>query len=214
MEHQKDCLSKSSNFWEKITAISTLIVALGGLGALVFARYQIREIRTEAEIQIKEMQVEAQTQHLLVFIDKFRSSDEISRQKLLAEKRIDRKIERLRKLDTDNPPVELLDELLLCDNIGLLTNRGYLNEHDVWQAFGQWILYLYADSRPYLDGLSGPSDYGECRKLSENIRLIEQKENKSTYDHPGEEDLYGYYLTMTEEQTGQPTFKVRIAPKK
>lgn len=165
------------HFWNRITAtditaFSTLILAIGSLGTLLFAwiqiqnmregvQHQISEMRDEARGQIREMREEAKTQHLISLINAYNSPENQLLRKSLAQKRVEQK--RLRELDTDNIPVELDDELAFCDNMGLLTERGYLDRHDVWYVFGQWLFFLREDARPYLDSLkSNPADYQMC----------------------------------------------------
>jgi len=201
------------SIWEQITAISSLVLAVVGLAALIFTWKQIHEMRDEARVQIAEMRAETQVQHLTALMDKFDSVDRIAIRRSLALKRIDKRLGRLREMDVDDAPVELGQELDFCEDIGLLTGRGYLDRHDVWNVFGTWLFYLYTDARPYLDNLQGQADYRECKNLVESIRPIEAKEDASAYDHPTESDLYSSYLIDIENQSGQPASRGR-APRK
>lgn len=200
-----------SVIWSQITAVSSLVLAIVGLVALIFTWIQLHEMRNEARVQIGEMREEARIQHLTTLIDKFDSPDRIAIRKALALKRIDKTQGRLRLLDVNNAPVELYDELGLCEDIGLLTERGYLDRHDVWNSFGDWLSYLYADARPLLDSEQkrSPAEFRECSSLVESIRLIEAKEDLGADDHPSESDLYGSYLSDSERSAGQPAFRGR-----
>lgn len=216
-------------FWSRIsatgiTAIGTLILAIG---TLIFAwmqiqnmrdgtQRQISEMRDEARDQINEMREEARVQHLTALMDKFDSPAFQAVRKSLALKRIDQKQKRLRDLDSDNEPYppEFDDELTFCDHVGLLTERGYLDRHDVWYAFGQWLFYLREDARPYLDSLSSdPADYQKCISLVDSIQTFENKENNGAYIHPREDDLINYYQSDIDMLQGQPAAR-RKAPKK
>jgi hypothetical protein len=182
--------------------MSTLVLAIVGICALIFARGQIAEMHEEARIQ-----------QLTAFVNKFDSHDRITIRRNLALKRVDQKQMRLRQLDIQNPPVELEDELDFCEDIGLLTDHGYLDRHDVWNQFGVWLFYLYTDARPYLDNLQSPADYRVCMNLVESIRPIEAKEGANTYDHPSESDLYDSYMEDIQRQSGQPAYRARGSKK-
>jgi hypothetical protein len=203
----------SYDIWGRITAISSLALAVVGLLALWMTERQILEMQREARDQITEMRAENQVQHLTALIDKFDSPDQVALRKTLAEKRIDKVSGRLRELDVDNPPAEFDTELGFCDDIGLLTERGYLNVHDVWNSFGEWLFYLYADARPYLDSLRSPADFRECSNLVDHMIPIEKNEGASTYDHPSEDELYSNYLEDIERQSGQPPSRGRTLRK-
>jgi hypothetical protein len=171
----------------------------------------------EATGQINEMREEARGQHLTAMMDKYDSPAFQSVRKSLAQHRIVRlgkKKKRLRDLeaeDEDFPP-EFDEELQFCDNIGLLTDRGYLDRHDVWYAFGQWLFFLREDARPYLDTV-GPADYQKCISLVDSISAFEQNENKGAYLHPSEDDRIDFYQTDIDMQPGQPANRIR-GPKK
>jgi hypothetical protein len=200
-----------SVIWNQITAFSSLALAIVGLVALIFTWIQINEMRNEARVQIGEMREEARVQHLTALIDKFDSPDRVAIRKSLALKRIDKTQGRLRLLDVNNAPIELYDELGLCEDIGLLTERGYLDRHDVWNSFGSWLAYLYADARPLLDSEQkiSPAEFQKCSSLVESIRLIEAKEDLGADDHPSESDIYNSYLSDSERPAGQPMFRGR-----
>jgi hypothetical protein len=87
-----------------------------------------------------------------------------------------------------------------------LTKRGYLDRHEVWNEFRDWLFYLYADARPLLDveRKDDPSEYMECTNLVESLKLIEAKEAAGALDHPSEGDLYNDYIGDIERQLGQP----------
>jgi hypothetical protein len=184
-----------SSVWERLTAIGSIILAFVSMVALAVAWRQVHEMREEARIQ-----------HLTALVDKWDSPEWYAIRKSLAQQRVDEKQERLRPLDVANAPVEFYDELGFCEDIGLLTERGYLDLHDVWNEFGDWLFILYADARPLLDSeqRTSPAEFRECTNLVESIRSIEVKEDASSDDHPSEKDIYESYLGDLDSQSGQP----------
>jgi hypothetical protein len=196
--------------WDRLNALSTFALALLALFALVFTWVQIREMRRQEAVQreqsqqqIAEMREESKVQHLMELVGRWESPEQIVIRRNLALKRVDRKRGGLYKLDPHNPPVEMEEELDLCEDIGLLTKREYLDRHDVWDEFSEWAFYLYADAHPYLASLND-SDYKECRDLVETMRPIEKSEGNG-YDSPDEDDLYGVYLDDIDRAPGLPT---------
>ena len=103
----------------------------------------------------------------------------------------------------------MLDELNLCDHIGLLTHRGALNRQDVWSEFGYWLFPLYTDARSVIDSSrkDSPATFRECIWLLDVIRPIEAKEDASSEDHPSESDIYSFYLGEVDTEPGQPILK-------
>ncbi len=118
-------------------AIFSGILAVTAVGALWYARDQIKETREESEVQIKEARQEAEVQHLLALVNQFDQEPMATYRRALAQKRLKRE---------DEDPMELYRLLDFFETVGLLVNRGYLDEEDVWSEFGHWILTLNADS--------------------------------------------------------------------
>ena len=107
------------------------------MGALWYARDQIQQTREESEIQLEQAHEEDQIQHLLVLVSEFDQEPMATYRKGLANKRLNTK---------DDDPLELYRVLDFFETIGRLVDRGYLNEQDVWNEFGYWVLHLNADS--------------------------------------------------------------------
>lgn len=224
MEEDRTTPGTTKQWWDSdnVTAICTLVLAIGSLGTLIFAwiqiqdtrvgtQRQISEMRDEARGQISEMREEARVQHLTELIDRFDSPAFQSIRKSLALRRVDQRSKRLRDLDADSEPFppEFDEELMFCDHIGLLTERGYLDRHDVWYAFGQWLFLLREDARPYLETLSNPADYQKCISLVDSIRPFEEQENKGAYNHLREDDFVSYYQSDIDMLQGQPAYRRR-----
>jgi hypothetical protein len=197
--------------WDRITALSTLTLAIVGVAALAFTWKQIDDMKSQSAIQVSEMRSETQVQHLTTLIDKFDSSEWAINRKNLALKRVDIKYKKLRPLDVNDAPIELYDELGFCDDIGLLTERGYLDPHDVWNSFGDWIDLLYADARPLVnfEQRKSPATFRECTNLVESMKQIEAKEDAGADNNISEDDIYGNYVGDIESQAGEPPSRGR-----
>ncbi len=193
-----------SSIWDRITAFSSFAMAVMGIGALIFTWLQIREMRNEVTVE-----------HLTELIDKYDSPDQITIRKSLAAKRVDQEHGQLRPLNVNDAPTELYDELGFCEDIGLLTKRGYLDPHDVWNEFGGWLLLLYTDAHPLLDSeqKQDPSEYRDCTSMVENLKSIDNNEASSANDHPSDSDLYNSYLGDIQRQSGQPAYRGRMHKK-
>lgn len=180
--------------WNAITAMATVLVAMTGIVAVVFAVVQIREFREEAKIQ-----------HLEDRIKEYDSPRFLAIRKALAEKRIDTVQKRLNQLDPDNEPDELDEEMDFCDDLGLLVSRGALSRNDVWSVFSTWLFVLHTDARPVIDEArkDGPAYYGNCTDLVKSMEPIEEKENNGNDDHPSESDIYQFYLSELDAQPGE-----------
>jgi hypothetical protein len=193
--------------WNAVTALCTLTLAGAAIVALWFTERQISALRTETERQISEFHEEAKIQHLNEQIDKFEGPRMTAIRRSLAEKRMDLKEQRLKELDASDPPGELLDELNFCDDIGLLTSRGFLDLHDAWSEFSYWLFPLYADSRSVVDAARNdehaPASYINCSELMENMLPIEKSEDAGSDDHPSEPDIYAFYLDERDAEVGQ-----------
>lgn len=125
--------------WNAVNGVSSVAVAVVAILALIFTGVQIHAYREETKVQ-----------HLMELVREFEAQRFAGIRRSLASQRIDTKLNRLKKLDPDNPPGEMLDELNFCVDVGLLTSRGALNVHDVWSEFGYWLFPVYYDSRPVI----------------------------------------------------------------
>lgn len=192
--------------WDRITALSSLTLACVGIVALTFTWVQLDDMKRQSTIQISEMRSETQAQHLTALIDKYDSSEWASDRKALAVKRVDTKRRTLLPLDVDDAPIELYNELNFCDDIGLLTERGYLDRHDVWSSFGDWIFLLYADGRQLLDSeqKKSPAEFRECTNLVNSIKAIEAKEDAGADNNISKDYILDSYMGDIERQSDQP----------
>jgi hypothetical protein len=126
--------------WEKVNAISSILLVFVGVGGIVFAYYQIKESRDEAKMQ-----------HLVEVVQQFDQPPYSDIRKKLGVERIDTKQRTVRPLDVEDPPNEMIDLLDFCRHIGMLVSRGYLDEGDVYGEFADPLFLLYSDARPLID---------------------------------------------------------------
>jgi hypothetical protein len=204
---------QNSNRWQKVTAISTAIstalAACAAWAALTFAYRQIQEGKQALERQIKESREQAKIQRLVEIEYRFEHSPMIDIRRKLAAERIDKRHQRLFHLDTDNPPAAMYDALDFCEDVGQLTQRGYLDSHDVWSVLGYWLLVMYTDARPLVDAerKHSPASYANCVRLMDNIRPIEMKEDAGAFEHPSESNIYNFYSYEGDAKAGEPARK-------
>lgn len=191
-----------------ITACATVLIAVTALLAFGFA-----------ERHIEQSEQQARVEHLEARLSEYESPGFVDLRKSLADQRIDPAEKRLRKIDPDDPPDPLIDELNFCDDLGLRVYRGDLNRHDVWDVFSTWLFVLYRDAQPAIDAArqkEGAAVFGNCTDLVESLKDIEVAENASPrMIHPSDDYIYRFYLSETNAQPGQPPNKTRtrrIAP--
>jgi 23S rRNA maturation mini-RNase III len=169
------------------TAIFSGILAVTAVGALWYARDQIRETHAEAETQIKEARQQAQIQHLIELVNEFDQEPMATYRRGLAEKRL--------KQDDDDPK-ELYRVLDFFETVGLLVNRGYLNEEDVWNEFGCWILNLNADSEMRAnveyENNRDPTEYANYLQLVARLQRIDAAHNGNS-SRLTKEDVTAFY---------------------
>jgi len=169
------------------TAFFSGMLAVTALGALWYARVQIREARELSEVQIKESQHQAQIQHLLTLENEFNQEPMATYRRGLAEKRLKHK---------DVEPLEMYKVLNFFDTVGLLVDRGYLNEEDVWSVFGYLVLNLYADSdiRATLqtEREQHPYEYTSLKSLVDRLERIDVAHHGPA-SHITDEELMDFY---------------------
>ena len=122
------------------TAIFSGILAVTAVAALWYARDQIKETREESEVEIKEARQQAQIQHLLTLVNEFDQEPMATYRRGFAQKRLSHK---------DDDPIELYRILDFFETVGLLVNRGYLNErmHQSGQGNRFWSVRIKFLSR-------------------------------------------------------------------
>jgi len=187
---------RESSKWEKITALSSLALAVLALIALVLTYQQILEFHHEAQIQ-----------HLAEVVHEFDYGPVNSSFSALAKKRIDQDKETLNTLDENDPPSEMYDVANFFEYVALLTKRGYLDKNDVWESFSYYLFNFYADARPMIDEeqKQDRDTFADLSWLMDNMRQIEDDPtHRGVEDHPTPNDIYGFYNGYIDATSGIP----------
>lgn len=187
---------RESNKWEKITALSSLALAVLALIALVFSYRQIVEFHHEAQVQ-----------HLSEAVHDFDYGPVSKSLNALARKRVNQSKEALNVFDEDNAPSEMYDVADFFDYVGLLTKRGYLDKTDIWDTFGYYLFNFYADARPMIDAEQKKDRdmFANLTWLIDAIRQIEDDpKHQGAEDHPTPNDVYGFYSGYIDSAAGVP----------
>jgi hypothetical protein len=198
-------MSRESNAWEKLDAISSLLLVFVGAGALIFANSQIRESRDEARMQ-----------HLVEVVRQFEESPILDTRRRLASERIDTKLKIVLPLDPNDPPDAMTDMANFYQHIGLLVSDGYLDKRDVWGEFSDAMFVFYADARPMIEDAQKeqPAYFGGFTDLMEDMEKIDKDDNEGKGSHPSQADIYSFYAAEAESQAGMPISKRRIIQRK
>lgn len=190
------------------TAIFSGILAVTAVGALWYARDQIRETRQDSEVQIKASRQQAQIQHLLTLVNEFNQEPMLTYRRGLAQKRLSNK---------DSDPTESYRVLDFFETVGLLVNRGYLNEEDVWEEFGLWILSINADSKirsnVERERKDDPTVYANYQSLVERMQRIDAARH-GTSSHKSQEEVMDFYRDELRIGGGTPIRTHIRSPKK
>jgi len=200
---------RHANPWERILAISTAIAALGSLVAILLAVYlangQIKEGRASLEAQLKETRDEAKVEHLVDEVVRFNQPPLALSRVALAKARLDEKHKTVLPLDAENPPTEMWDVLNECDQVGILTRKGYLDVGDVYDELGYWLLNFYADAEPAVlaDRKQYPASEKDCTWLIEQLKPLEMKYDDGRNLRLSKEDLYWFYEEELRTKVGQ-----------
>lgn len=160
----------------------------------------IRALKYTAN-QIEDFREESQAQHLIEKVDEFDSPRYKAIRKELAEKRLSPSTGTLKKLDIDDAPAGMFDELSFCNDLGVLTRHGALNAYDVWAEFSYWLFPMYADAQALIkDNQKGfPASWSNCDYLMEQVRIVEEHEDAGKQLKQQEEDIVSFYSGELEE---------------
>jgi hypothetical protein len=85
---------------------------------------------------------------------------------------------------------------LISNHSAATINRGYLNEEDVWEEFGLWILSINADSKirsnVERDRKNDPTVYANYQILVERMQRIDAARH-GTSSHMSQEEVMDSY---------------------
>jgi hypothetical protein len=200
-------LRQPSNRWEKlgalasaVTAFSTFLLVVAGVGALFFANRQIQESREQAKIQ-----------HLDELVQRFDQPPMVDFRRMLAVKRLDAKHEKLLPLDPDDAPDEMSDVLGFFEDMSLLEKRGYLDKYDVWFEFSNSMFPLYADARPYIESQQKDDKeaYAGFSEMMKEMTQIDIERDGGVSIHPSQADIREFYVGEAEDQPGALPTRLR-----
>lgn len=200
---------RHANPWERVLAISTAIGAVGSLVAILAAFYlanvQIKEARAAMEQQLKEIRDEAKIQHLVDEVVRFNQPPLALSRVALARQRLDERQKTVVVFDAENPPTEMWDVLNECDQVGILTRKGYLDVGDVYDELGYWLLNFYADAEPAVlaDRKQYPTSEKDCTWLVQQMRPLEIKYDDGRNLRLTKVDLYWFYEEELHTKVGQ-----------
>src|SRR5260370_23370715 len=157
--------AKSSGLlWDRITAISTVVLALTGAAALIFAWLQIQEFRNAAQVQ-----------HIDELVHRW-DYEMVDARRALALKRLDPKQQTLLALNMDDPPKEMDAILNFYEHMDVMIDRGYVDKDDVWREFSDGMFPFYTDAHPYIDKSQkeDPALWCGCSDLMADMRNKEK----------------------------------------
>jgi hypothetical protein len=186
-----------------VAAVGALLTLVAILVSGYLAWDAITAQKSEADAAIAEQRDEAKIAHLVEESAAFDEEPLYSERQKLARDRIDARRGVLLPMTYDDSPEELWDVLNECDHLGLLTQRGYLDAHDVWSELGYWLFNIYADAKPVIEsdrrgdpdtGRKGePASMSSCTWLIEQITPIELKEDNGAELNPSQDDINAFY---------------------
>jgi hypothetical protein len=171
-----------------LNVIFSAVLAATAVGALLYARKQIREARADSASQIEEAHNEVQVQHLLTMVSEFDQDPMATYRRELAKKRLKGKPE---------DPFEMYRELDFFETVDLLVDRGYLNEKDVWNQFRWWVFNLNADPAVQdgidFEQLKDPNEYSGFVSLVKRLQRIDEEQRGKDANPPWPE-VKDFYL--------------------
>ena len=120
-----------------------------------------------------------------------------------------------KRLNTkDDDPKELYRVLDFYETVGRLVDRGYLDEEDVWNQFGYWVLHLNADSEMQAnveyEQKQDPNEYRVYLRLVERLQRIE-KAHGGKLSSISEDAVKDFYREETTIVGGTPIAHRRLA---
>jgi hypothetical protein len=152
------------------TAIATAMLVFTGLGALIFAWYQIRSERVYRRVENIEREIE-----------KFDTGSCANARKVFAATRLESG-NQFCTLNHQNAPSAAYEMLDFFEHIGHLARAGHLDTRAVWHRFGWWILIISQDANQLVKKKRAKSKTVLCdfEWLVERVAKVEKKEEGQT----------------------------------
>ena len=169
---------------DAVSSLATVVIAVTGVWALIHASRQLKESRESEKVK-----------HLVEFSREFDSELMCKWRKSLAEK----------WLKGDDYPDEAQRLLDFFETVGLLVRRGYLDAHDVWNTFSNWMFNIYATFRDDIEQMQrdDANYYTDFCALLERLRIIEHEEGSDS-DRPSREEIKEFWQDEATIVPGSP----------
>ena len=160
----------------------------------------VRALRYTAN-QIEDFRKQSQSQHFIERAQQFDSPEFRAVRRALADARLNRAKDGLKKFDVNDAPVKMFDELDFCNGLGILTRHGELSAYDAWGEFSFWLFPFYADAEPLIraNQKDAPASWSNCVYLMEQVKIIDKQEDAGKQLDPKEEDIVSFYDSEIEE---------------
>ncbi len=102
----------------------------------------------------------------------------------------------MKKLDVNDAPAEMFDELNFCNHLGILTRHGALSAYDVWGEFSYWLLPLHADAQTLIkaDQKDAPASWMNCDYVVEEVRKVDAQEDAGKQLNQQGKDIASFYF--------------------
>ncbi|HEY2496634.1 MAG TPA: hypothetical protein VGK24_06170 [Candidatus Angelobacter sp.] len=179
-------MKKGEFTWESLTALGTLILAVGTLITVIVMTVQVMDARDMDR-----------TKNLIDLRKEFDSSEFASVRQSLAAKRLDRNGHLIPWKSNEAPP-EAYEILNFFDSVGMLLDKGHLNADDVWEQMSYWISNYSEDFKNVIaeEEKYDPYAYSDFKKLAQEIYKISEQKYKQPLSIPQDdlEDFYHYEL--------------------
>jgi hypothetical protein len=173
------------------TAGATVVIALTGVLALIYARRQLKESREIEKVR-----------HLVEFNKELDSEPMATWRRSVAEQR----------LEGVKCPDEVWRLVDFFETVALLVRRGYLDLDDAWNTFSHWMFYYNAVFRNEIEEFRkrDKNYYKDFCDLIEKFRKIEHA-NGGTSDNPNDDEITEFWEEEKNSVNGS-TFAKRRSP--
>lgn len=158
---------------ELVTAAATVLIAITGVVALVYAAMQLKQGHDDEKIK-----------HLLEFNKEFDSEPMTIYRRTVAA----------RRLEGIRYPPEAYRLLDFFETIGRLEQRGYLDDVDIWAMFSYWMFNIYEDFRGAIEEVQDDDRnyYKNSCALLEKLYKIDKKHGSASF-RPSADEIKSFW---------------------